>query len=95
MSAAFRGDEDFEQKAMWLATTLLRQLTPRSAVRFLRRVIEIGQSDPEYQDRSDTCLEECGYANCDRVCARASDAHRHCRCLEHQRQDMRNRRYDP
>ena len=48
MSAAFRGDEDFEQKAMWLATTLLRQLTPRSTVRFLRRVTEIVQSDPEY-----------------------------------------------
>ena len=30
MSAAFRGDEDFEQKATWLTTTLLWHLTPRS-----------------------------------------------------------------
>ena len=88
MSAAFRGttDRDFEEHANWLADTSKWYLTPRSAVRFLRRVVEILESQPDYAETQDTCTGFCAYSTCNLVCAR------HCRCFQHQMDNMRKRR---
>ena len=95
MSAAFQGstERDFENFAQWLAAAIKSVLIPRSAVRYLRHVVEILESDPDYWSKSRGCGGLCAYPNCSLVCTRASDTHRHCRCFEHQMENMRNRRY--
>ena len=94
MSAAFQGasDRDFEEHAKWLGDTIKWYLSPKSAVRFLRRVVEIIESQPEYAQTQDMCTGFCAYSTCSLVCARASDSHRHCRCFQHQMDNLRKRR---
>ena len=57
MSAALRGasDEDFERSAHWLADIIKGYLFPKTAVRFLRRVVEIIQAQPGYQHSPEMC----------------------------------------
>ena len=71
MSAALQGasDRDFEDHAMWLADTIKWYLSPRSAVRFLRRVVEIIESQPDYAETQDMCGGFCAYSTCNLVCA--------------------------
>ena len=97
MSAALQGasDRDFEDNAIWLANTIKWYLSPKSAVRFLRRVVEIIESQPDYEESQDMCGGFCAYSTCNLVCARASDSHRHCRCFQHQLENMRKRRWNP
>ena len=94
MSMALRGasDRDFEESAQWLANAIKWYLSPKTAVRFIRRVVEIIQAQPDYQESRDMCEGFCAHPNCHMVCARASDSHRHCRCFQHQVENMRNRR---
>ena len=93
MSAALQGatDEDFERSAHWLVDIIKGYLLPRTAVRFLRRVVEIIQTQPGYHDGPNMCQGFCAQPNCHKVCARASDYHRHCRCFHHQMENMRDR----
>ena len=94
MSAALQGasDRDFEDNARWLANTIKWYLSPKSAVRFLIRVVEIIEGQPDYEESQDMCGGFCAYPTCNLVCARASDSHRHCRCFQHQVENMRKRR---
>ena len=94
MPAALQGasDRDFEDHAIWLANTIKWYLSPKSAVRFLRRVVEIIESQPDYVESQDMCRGFCAYSTCNLVCARASDSHRHCRCFQRQVENMRKRR---
>ena len=96
MSAAFQGasNRDFEDSATWLANTIKWYLSPKSAVRFLRRVVEIIENQPDYEESQDMCGGFCAYSTCDLVCARASDSRRHCRCFQHQVENMCKRRWN-
>ena len=93
MSAALRGasDEDFERSAQWLADMIRGYLFPKTSVRFLRRVVEIIQARPGHHESQAMCEGFCAHPNCHKVCARASDSHRHCRCFQHQMENMRDR----
>ena len=59
MSMAFRGasDRDFEQSAQWLANAIKWYLSPKTAVGFIRRVVEIIQAQPDYQ-KVVTCVTD-------------------------------------
>ena len=73
MSMALRGasDRDFEQSAQWLANAIKWYLSPKTAVRFIRRVVEIIQAQSDYQESRDMCEGFCAHPNCHMVCARA------------------------
>ena len=74
-----------------MADIIKGYLFPKTAMRFLRRVVEIIQAQPGYQHSPEMCQGFCAHPNCHKVCARATDSHRHCRCFHHQMENMRDR----